>query len=185
MPTGVSACLFWASFVAWLVYVGRLLVAERASDQDAGTSRLLLVCTWGALALGFVAASQLDGQRLPAGALAVGLLLVWLGLALSEWARRELGRHYHPVVAIDEAHAVITSGPYRVIRHPIYAGRLLCLVGFGLAMQNGLSVGACFVLPLAGFAARIIVEERALRDATGDDYARYMTTTRRLVPGVW
>ncbi len=184
--TAFRAIAFWATFLAWFIYVVALLQREQSGQEDDRTSRLLLVCTAGALLLAFAAAYLVPRAALENGFVFwVGLTMTWAGLAVSEWARRSLGRHYHPVVIIDDDHVVVTSGPYRVIRHPIYAGRVLALVGLGLAMSNWLSVVACVALPIYGFSVRIRVEEAAMLNATGAEYAAYRRRTWRLIPWVW
>ena len=79
----------------------------------------------------------------------------------------------------------MTTGPYKWIRHPSYAGLLLILAGLGLARGNWLSVAACLVLPLPALAWRIHVEEAELSRVLGDVYRGYQTTTARLIPGLW
>jgi len=177
---------FWATLAAWFIYVTALLVRERAGQDDLNSSRFLLVCTVGALVLGFLAAYSVPAAAFGGPTVAViGLAATWAGLVLGEWGRRSLGRHYHPVVAIDEDHTVVTDGPYRLVRHPIYAGRLLSLAGRGVAMTNWWSLGSCLVLPLCGFWVRIRVEEKAMLDATGEAYAVYCQQTWRLLPHIW
>lgn len=71
------------------------------------------------------------------------------------------------------------------MRHPIYAGAMLVMLGVGLALGNWLSLALCVLLPLAAYVARIRVEEAALEDALGDAYRQYERGKSRLVPGVW
>jgi protein-S-isoprenylcysteine O-methyltransferase Ste14 len=80
---------------------------------------------------------------------------------------------------------VISTGPYRVLRHPSYAGVLLTLAGIGLALGNWLSLAALVVFPAIGFVYRIRVEEAALSSTLGASYATYASTRRRIIPFVW
>jgi protein-S-isoprenylcysteine O-methyltransferase Ste14 len=77
------------------------------------------------------------------------------------------------------------DGPYRVIRHPSYAGMLLAVIGLGLFLENWLSVITLTVATVCGLVFRIRVEERALERDVGDGYRRYAATHKRLVPFVW
>ena len=86
---------------------------------------------------------------------------------------------------IQEGHRLVTSGPYRYVRHPGYAGSLLAALGIGVALGNLLSLAAMFLLPLVALLRRIAVEEAALEAALGERYREYARSTRRLVPGVW
>jgi protein-S-isoprenylcysteine O-methyltransferase Ste14 len=119
------------------------------------------------------------------GPVLVGELLFIVGLALRFWAILTLGRFFKITVSIQEGHRVIRSGPYRLLRHPSYAGILLALLGLGLALETWLGLLAIIVLPLIGVLIRIRVEESVLIDALGQDYVSYAAETRRLIPGVW
>jgi protein-S-isoprenylcysteine O-methyltransferase Ste14 len=116
---------------------------------------------------------------------AVALAIAWPGIALRLWSIATLGRYFRPIVHIQEGHQVVRSGPYRVLRHPSYTGLLLGLFGLSLLFAN---IGAIVVYNgciLAAVFYRIRVEERALLNGLGDQYATYMQATYRLVPGVW
>ncbi len=114
-----------------------------------------------------------------------GLVLMWLGIGLRQWAVWTLGRFFTVVVRVVDDQTVIDRGPYRWVRHPSYTGALLTLVGLGLALGNWLSVVALLVLPTIGLVVRIRVEERALLVALGEPYRAYAEHRRRLLPGVW
>lgn len=114
-----------------------------------------------------------------------GVVVMWLGISLREWAVWTLGRFFTVVVRVAVDQTVVTSGPYRWVRHPSYAGLLVTLVGLGLALGNWLSVLALAVLPMIGLVIRIRVEERELLAALGEPYRQYAERHRRLVPGVW
>jgi protein-S-isoprenylcysteine O-methyltransferase Ste14 len=76
----------------------------------------------------------------------------------------------------------VTSGPYRWIRHPSYTGVLIFLVGWGLALQSGVSVLANIVIFAIAYGSRILFEERVLVKELGSAYVDYMKHTKRLVP---
>jgi protein-S-isoprenylcysteine O-methyltransferase Ste14 len=80
---------------------------------------------------------------------------------------------------------VITSGPYRVLRHPSYTGLLLASIGVGLASANWVALIGVFLLTLTPLLWRIRVEEHALLAALGDGYRCYAAQHKRLVPLVW
>jgi protein-S-isoprenylcysteine O-methyltransferase Ste14 len=115
----------------------------------------------------------------------VGELLLISGFAFRLWAVLTLGRFFKITVSIQEGHTVIRDGPYRLLRHPSYAGLLVAMVGLGLALETWLGLLALILLPLLGVLIRIRVEESALIDALGQEYASYAAETRRLIPGVW
>jgi protein-S-isoprenylcysteine O-methyltransferase Ste14 len=80
---------------------------------------------------------------------------------------------------------VITSGPYRFVRHPSYAGIVLVLTGIGITYGNWLSLAALALVPLIGFVYRIHVEEAALAATLGSRYTSYAAGRKRLIPFVW
>jgi protein-S-isoprenylcysteine O-methyltransferase Ste14 len=110
---------------------------------------------------------------------------MWLGLAIRVWAIAALGRAFRTTVEVDPAQAVVSTGPYRWVRHPSYTGLLLIVAGFGLAVGNWLALGVCAVLPLPALLRRIHIEEAELTDVLGDRYRAYQEQTKRLIPGVW
>lgn len=115
----------------------------------------------------------------------VGIGLLVVGIAGRWWTHRVLGRFHQAVVTIHRDHRVVTDGPYRVVRHPMYAASALALVGTGLA----LGTVPAFVMLLAGtlpaIVRRIRVEEAALYEHLGPVYGRYADGRARLVPGLW
>jgi protein-S-isoprenylcysteine O-methyltransferase Ste14 len=136
--------------------------------------------------LGFRAAhlhwTVLGGGWLP---VAAGACVLAVGVALRTWAILTLGRLFKFVVVIQAGHQVVASGPYRVLRHPSYAGGLVAFLGVGIALDSWLSVVALVLIPLLAIGVRIRVEEAALARALGPDYTSYASRTRRLVPGIW
>jgi len=128
------------------------------------------------------AAMPLGARR---AAVACGEALIVGGVALRVWAMLTLDRFFTFVVTISDDHRVVSTGPYRVIRHPGYAGALLALAGFGVALANWLSVLVLVAVPVAAFAVRIRAEEKALRSALGREYQEYASRTDGLIPGVW
>jgi protein-S-isoprenylcysteine O-methyltransferase len=114
-----------------------------------------------------------------------GIVLMWSGIALRVWAVRTLGHFFRTVVVIQDNHRLIREGPYRLTRHPSYAGSLLTLAGIGLALGNWLSVIVAICCALVGFVRRITVEESFMQAHFGDDYTAYTRRTWRLVPFIW
>ena len=107
------------------------------------------------------------------------------GIALRVWAVRTLGPRFRTVVMIDDDHQLITTGPYRLLRHPSYAGSVLTLAGIGVALGNGLSLLLAVFGALIGFTRRIQIEEAALQTRFGTAYTAWAQRTWRLVPFMW
>jgi protein-S-isoprenylcysteine O-methyltransferase Ste14 len=79
---------------------------------------------------------------------------------------------------------VVTTGPYRYVRHPSYTGLLLILMGIAVATGDVLSLVVAAVLAAVGLTVRIRAEERQLTDALGDEYREFAAQRKLLVPGV-
>ena len=80
---------------------------------------------------------------------------------------------------------MVTSGPYRHLRHPAYTAIALILVGIALACDDVWSLAAAAALGGTGLAVRIRAEERQLTQALGAEYQHFAADRKRLVPGVW
>jgi protein-S-isoprenylcysteine O-methyltransferase Ste14 len=101
------------------------------------------------------------------------------------WAHSTLGRFFSLDVQIQNEQRVIDTGPYRVLRHPGYAGVMFGLVGLGLALQSWASLLALLLAAIAAFAYRIQTEESFLVAELGGKYLHYMARTKGLVLYVW
>src|SRR3984885_8989267 len=109
-----------------------------------------------------------------------GTLFVMAGLLFAGWARWHLGRNWSGTVTVKEGHTLIRSGPYRLVRHPIYSGVVLALAGTALAIGSlGGFIAVAFIL--GGFILKLQVEEARMRE-TFSEYADYCRRTARLIP---
>ncbi len=115
----------------------------------------------------------------------IGLTLMVAGLVLRGWSIKVLGDYFTFTVMVSSDQPVIKAGPYRVLRHPGYAGILLACAGVGLASANWVSFAVAVALPLALLLIRIRIEEHALLVTLGDRYRCYAAGHKRLVPLVW
>jgi protein-S-isoprenylcysteine O-methyltransferase Ste14 len=162
---------------------------SRAQRSDGGAARdratrvLIVVTLAAAITLGELTASQADTPRVPGPYRPAGSIVMWLGLALRILAIAALGRAFRTTVEVDPGQAVVTTGPYRWVRHPSYSGLLLIVIGFGLATGYRLAL-ACAALRCprcCGASRRGSRADRRL----GDRYRSYEDRTKRLIPGVW
>ena len=110
----------------------------------------------------------------------IGLFLFALGLGFAIWARLHIGRNWGTPMTKKDQPELVTTGPYRLVRHPIYSGILLAGVGTGV----GLSFQWLIAFVLAGvyFVYAATVEERYLSGEFPDAYPQYKRTTKMLVP---
>ena len=112
------------------------------------------------------------------------LLLTVAGVAFALWSRFTIGRNWSAAVTIKQDHELIRGGPYAIVRHPIYCGFLVALVG--TAIERG-TIGA-----FAGVAILAIIfrfksglEEKFMIEQFGDAYRKYRTEVRGMIPFIW
>ena len=188
---------FWAMLAVHALMVSSMFImmspelrAERLHPGPGGTDRAFRFLAMPFI-LGHIAVAGLDVGRyhwsgeLPTWLHLTGLAGYILGLGLSGWAV-VTNRFFSSVVRIQEerGHHVVTGGPYRLIRHPGYAGTLIAAACGGVVIGSWWSLVPLAVLvPL--FLRRTLLEEELLRERlTG--YSEYASRVRfRLVPGLW
>lgn len=113
--------------------------------------------------------------------LGVGLCLVGFGFAI--WARTHLGRNWGMPMSLRQGHELVTSGPYAHVRHPIYTGIMLAMIGSALAV--GLTWLLLFVLYFAYFLFSARTEEKMMAAQFPDTYPAYRRGTKMLIPFVF
>jgi protein-S-isoprenylcysteine O-methyltransferase len=164
-----------------------LTLSKRSKSRATGKDRFTLPLLWAVIGISIFAAFFLR-DAFPQGKLPhprtfyiIGLILFVVGLIIRWASIIYLARFFTVNVAIAEDHQLITTGPYRYVRHPSYTGTLLIFLGFGLCLLNIFSLAAMFLPIAAAFLWRMHVEEAALRAALVK-YAAYAANTKRLIP---
>ncbi len=115
----------------------------------------------------------------------VAILVLLTGIVLRATAILSLGKAFSSNVAIRNNQKIYRGGLYRFLRHPAYTGSLLAFLGLGIEVRNWLGCFVLFVPITAAFLYRIHVEEIALNEAFGAEYAAYSRETKRLIPGIY
>jgi protein-S-isoprenylcysteine O-methyltransferase Ste14 len=171
----------WAAFwIYWIVAAVSTRSTKRGRISWSRELRIRAVIFVLALVLirfGAFRGHGLDSDPWRAG---VGLVLFVVGLAFSIWARIHIGRNWGSPMSQRDDPELVTSGPYRLVRHPIYSGILVASIGTALA----LSWMWLIVVALAGlyFVYSAVVEERNLTKQFPDTYPAYKRSTKMLVP---
>jgi len=114
----------------------------------------------------------------------LGALLLAGGITLLGAAHHHLGKSFHSLVVSKEHQVLVTSGPYRWIRHPIYTAYLINYLGGGLLSSNIVLTFVPVCMDALLVAIRMGREEEVLRERFGWDYVEYAARTGRLVPRV-
>lgn len=165
-------------YLGWLLAEAPVALRSTSAPQDAWT-----IVPYGAARLATIGCCLLAPTGRPGTGwfLASATLFVG-GVVLRETAIWTLGRFYSHHVLRRADQVAVTSGPYRLIRHPAYAGMLLAHAGFVGCFPGPASAVALCALA-AAVVRRLRVEERVLWDMPG--YRDYAVGRKRLVPGVW
>ncbi len=111
----------------------------------------------------------------------IGLALLIAGLGFSVWARVHLGRNWSGTVTVKEGHELIRTGPYGLVRHPIYTGLITAVLG--TAIVSGTVRGALALLVItASLIVKLRTEEDFMRETFPDEYPRYAHEVPALIP---
>ncbi len=111
----------------------------------------------------------------------MGIVVTAAGLGLALWARAIIGRNWSGVVSVKVGHELVRTGPYHWVRHPIYSGLTLALLGTALGIdQMRAFVGV--VLIYASFKIKSRLEERLMDGVFGAEYEEYRRSTGAIVP---
>ena len=203
MPPGLAANIFsaWRSCVLWLyesffpvLWIAFIIYWRIKAAGTKTTGRLESAAPQILRALIFVIAIVLfSTTRIPLRWLYLqpwpaGLWPFWLGaiamvagLLFAVWAREHLGRNWSHAVEIKQGHELITTGPYSMVRHPIYTGIMAGLLGTAIALSQVRGFIA-FVLLFIMLWLKLRREEQWMRSQFGETYATYAHQTAALVP---
>lgn len=113
-----------------------------------------------------------------------GALITFLGVVFAIWARRVLGSNWSGEITLKKEHQLVQSGPYALVRHPIYTGILLGVLGTGIAtgeLRGLIAFGLCFL----GFFFKLRIEEELMQQQFPGQYADYKTRVKMLVPFIF
>jgi protein-S-isoprenylcysteine O-methyltransferase Ste14 len=187
--------VFAAVLACWFVFAAAFLFRKRppkpAETKRAPSAIAGVLLQSLAYSLVWMGRANYRKPRLSAGLvpnLAIGIFTVTLAV-VSVWlvtaAIRKLGKQWALQARIVEGHELITDGPYRLIRHPIYTGMFGMLVATGLAMSTWSTLAAGILLYGAGTMLRVKVEEELLKQTFGEDFNQYAARTPPLLPGLF
>ena len=180
------------TLAAWVVtgvyFLVSIFATKRIESKEAGQKRVLdRLLIWGGYVLLFVRLRNPAWDRLYVplawaarwGRAGAGLAVA--GLALTLWSRIALGRYWSGIVALKQDHKLVRSGPYAVVRHPLYSGLLLASLGSAMAFGMWRAVAGAALLWIA-FLSRARREDTLLAGQFGDEFNDFRAHTGRLLP---
>lgn len=173
-------------WIAWAIY---WIAMSRSVNKTASSEGILLRASHLIpLALGFILifTPHLVGlsRHHVEGGLPVEILgnvITTIGLSFAIWGRIHLGKYWSGIITLKEGHRLIRTGPYRLVRHPLYTGFL------GGALGSAMTAHSCeavlgFVLMLIAYIVKIRREEAFLTQQFGDEYIAFKREVRTLIP---
>lgn len=186
----LDAYLFPVLWIAYLVFWQIMAANAKATKRlEPAGSRVLRTVLFVVVLVLLLEPSYLprvlDEHFLHAGRLSffLGASITAAGLLFSVWARLHLGRNWSRSVTIKEDHELIVTGPYALVRHPIYTGLLTGFLGTAIATTELRGILA-FVLVSASLWTKLRLEEQWMREHFGAPYQSYCQRVAALVPFV-
>ena len=177
----------WLGFMAYWVAMSRNV--KEVELREPALSRFVrlaaIVCAVALLWLPSVPVPVLRDRVLAQGILCfwVGAAVTAVGLSFGAWARHHLGSNWSQSVTVMEGHELVTSGPYSIVRHPIYTGLLLGFLGCAVARNEWRGVLA-LALVFGVLWPKLTLEEQWMRARFGAPYEAYAGRVAALLPGV-
>jgi protein-S-isoprenylcysteine O-methyltransferase Ste14 len=179
---------------SWIVFAVVWFVAAFSTKRT--TQRQSWASRWLDVAEGWLAWLFLFARRVQFAPLAwrfvpradpiawAGVALTVVGIGLAIVARFFLGSNWSAIVTIKQGHTLVRRGPYALVRHPIYSGLLVAILGTAVAIGEIRALIAASLI-FALVVHKIILEEKFMTRQFGADYLEYRRKVKALIPFVW
>ena len=177
---GIVITLAWLTFLAYWIYASRTAKKTVKRTNISWTMRLTLVAIL--IIVGFTHL-HLPGYHSSPAVGWIGAALAVIGVGYAIYARRYLGQNWGMPMRVKEDPDLVTSGPYAYVRHPIYSGMLLTMIG-SLAAA-GVAWLIILVIYFVYFVYSAKKEEKLLAETFPDTYPAYKARTKMLIPFVF
>ncbi len=181
------AILIWLVYALWLIVIVYLTIAaigvKRDTNGNPGQRIGIMFGMIAAVGLPFLPIFRFLNFTPSPVVGSTGLTICIAGWIFFVWARQSLGRNWSGNVSIQEGQELITSGPYRYIRHPMYTGSIVACIGSAIVV-GGPFVFLLFILtPI--FLWRVGAEDKLMAQQFPKEYPEYKKRTTTLIPFVW
>ena len=180
--------IIWSLWFLSEILLNRLFRSsgDDKKDLDRGTMRIIWITIGVANSLGIICVFYV---KLPISSIIIipylGLVLITFGILFRFYSILSLGKFFTVDVTIRKNHKVKKDGIYRFIRHPSYLGSILSFIGFGISLNNWISLIIISIMVTLAMLNRIRIEERLLQEQFGLEYSDYMKKTYRLFPWIY
>jgi protein-S-isoprenylcysteine O-methyltransferase Ste14 len=178
----------WVISALWIMLIVYLVVAAAGVKPDTQPQLLQRLALLGAIVVAFVLPHLAIFRFVnfaPVGPVlsSIGVVITAAGMAFLVWGRQHLGSNWSQIVSAKEGHELVTSGPYRYVRHPMYTGGLVACIG-SVIVAGGPFVFLLVVLS-AIFFWRVRAEDRLMARQFPGQFPAYAARTKALIPFVW
>lgn len=183
--------IYQVIYIIWLlseIILNRLVRSGKSDKQstDKNTEIYLWVTIVVSITIGVFVSIKFTLPILLNGQLVlIGTIIIIVGIIIRFIAIKQLGRFFTVNVTIRDDHKLIQSGFYKYLRHPSYTGSLLSFLGFGISLNNWLSLAIIFLPALFAFIYRMKIEEIVLSEQFGKQYQDYISKTKRIIPFIY
>jgi len=196
-PTPIALFALGGVVLCWMVFAAVFLLRKKPpKEPEAKRDRLSLLGIFLQMCAYFLVWFQppwrpfLPPVAVLSGSLGIAFSAFTIALAVtSVWliasAVSTLGKQWAVAARLVEGHQLITAGPYRFVRNPIYTGMLGMLVATGLAMEHWTALIVAVVLFAVGLVIRVHSEEKLLRAAFGKEFEEYSKRVPAVLPGIY
>jgi protein-S-isoprenylcysteine O-methyltransferase Ste14 len=180
--------LIWLVAALWVLLVVYLTVSAAGVKADTQPHLLQRLVLLGAIVIAFLLPHLAIFRFVnfaPVGPVlsSIGLILTVAGMGFLVWGRQHLGSNWSQTVSAKEGHELVTSGPYRYVRHPMYTGGLVACIGSAI-VAGGVFVFLLVVLG-AVFLWRVRAEDQLMARQFPDAFPAYAARTKALIPFIW
>lgn len=170
------------------ILLNRFLRSKKTNEQNADKGTLSLI--WIFITIGIFSAVFVSNRYFvqlseSSNTGYIGLIIILAGLLIRLRVITTLGRYFTVDVTIKQNHKIKKEGFYKYLRHPSYSASLLSFAGFGISLNNWISLIIVTVLVLIAFIIRIKIEEKVLIGHFGTEYLDYKKKTKAIIPFIY
>lgn len=176
--------MYWVGSWLYDISTSRAKPAKKMQGNWARLSIVIIILIVVAVAAG---PSNILLQRwMPVSDIAAGLGLAITagGILFAFWARRHLGGNWSGIVMMKKGQTLTKTGPYAIVRHPIYTGMFIGMLGSAIALGDFLGL-LILAVALLFFGMRMRAEEKLMLEEFGGQYVQYKKETKRFIPFIY